>query len=135
MHSSYDLRQNNSDTVNARSMIKKNLETNLDQSERLYVNAILSSEEIPFRSYFEQITNIFAREGYEIWIKQNFQCRDIAVVVVKRSYNTVVAIVWLKHGFPIDNPLKQEIIDKIRENLALNIECEFNNAPSASKDS
>ena len=94
---------------------------------RPYVNAILSSEEIPFRIYFEQITNIFAGEGYEIWIKNKDFQRSIAVAVVKRSYNAVAATVWLKHGgFPIDNPLKQEIIDKIRENLALNNECEFN---------
>ena len=98
----------------------------LSPSERPYINAILSSKEIPFRSYFEQVTNIFAKEGYEIWIKQNFQGRDIGVAVVKRSYNSVVATVWLKHGFPIDNPLKQEIIDEIREKLALNEECEYN---------
>jgi hypothetical protein len=122
MHSSYDLRQNNSDTVKARSRLVSKFFCIIDQSDRHY---------IPFRSYFEQIYNIFARDGYEIWIKNEDFHRCIAAVVVKRSDNanvpTVPAVVWLKYGgFPIDNPLKQEIIDEIRENLALNKECVYN---------
>jgi len=102
-----------------------------DRDTRPYVDAVLSSEEIPFKIYFEQITKIFAREDYEIWIKNEDFERNIAVGVVKRSFNTVVATVWLKHGgFPIDNPLTQEIIDKIRENLASNNKCEFNRLES-----
>ena len=94
---------------------------------RLYVNEILSIEESPFKKCFDLMSNIFPKEDYDIWIKQGgFHGRDIGVGVVKKSYNPVAATVWLKHGLPIDNPLTQEIIDKIRENLALNIECEFN---------
>jgi hypothetical protein len=110
MNSNLNLREKILQTTEQR-MIQENLVANRlipDRSKtRPYVvNEILSSVENPFKRYFDLMTNIFPKEDYDIWIKHgNYQGREIGVGVVKKSDNPVAVTVWLKRGFPIDNPL------------------------------
>lgn len=77
----------------------------------------LSSEEIPYKIYFDQLLNEFDQKDYEVWIRtENFD-RFISAGVVKKS-NLIANTVRLKGGIqPIDNNVFSQVINTIRENL------------------
>jgi hypothetical protein len=86
-------------------------------TDRIYNSTTnLSSEEIPYKIYFDQLLNEFSSEDYEVWIRtENFD-KWISAGVLKKS-NRVANTVRLKGGIhPIDNIFPQ-VVNTIREKL------------------
>ena len=82
----------------------------------------LSSEEILYKVYFDQLLNEFNSEDYEIRIKTEDFDRFIFAGVIKKS-NWVANTVRFKGGIlPIGSPLWSQVVDTIRENLDRGIE-------------
>jgi hypothetical protein len=85
----------------------------------------LSSEEIPYKIYFDRLVNEFNLEDYEIWIRTEDFDRWISARVLKKS-NQIDNTVRLKGGIhPIDN-LFPQVVNTIRENLDRGKEDKFN---------
>ena len=87
-------------------------------TDRIYDSTTnLSSEEIPYKIYFDRLLNEFSLEDYEIWIRTEDFDRWISAGVLKKS-NRVANTVRLKGGIHlIDNNIFSQIVDTIRENL------------------
>jgi hypothetical protein len=96
-------------------------------TDRIYNSMTnLSSEEIPYKIYFDRLLNEFDEENYEIWIRTEDFDRCISAGVLKKS-NRVVNTVRLKGGIlPIDNLFPQVFVNTIRDNLDRGVEDEFN---------
>jgi hypothetical protein len=86
-------------------------------TDRIYNSMTnLSSEEIPYKIYFDRLVNEFNLEDYEIWIRTEDFDRWISARVLKKS-NQIDNTVRLKGGIhPIDN-LFPQVVNTIRENL------------------
>ncbi|MCY7334678.1 MAG: hypothetical protein LH613_00435 [Chamaesiphon sp.] len=86
----------------------------------------LSSDEEPFRDYFNKLLGKFKPDSYEIRIGEGDCGRDI-VAKVRKISNKIENIVWFQYGSrSIDRPLTLERINKIQENLDLGETKEFN---------
>jgi hypothetical protein len=88
-------------------------------TDRIYNSTTnLSSEEIPYKIYFDRLLNEFDQKDYEIWIRTGeYGGRFISAGVLNKS-NRVANTVRLKGGIHlIDNNIFSQIVDTIRENL------------------
>ncbi|MBD1839799.1 hypothetical protein H6F78_01600 [Coleofasciculus sp. FACHB-64] len=84
--------------------------------DRLYSSSNITTEEAPFKDYFEQLVFEFG-EQYEIWSRKEDFGRRIAASVVNRRSLVAVIIYFKYKSISISHPLNEEVIDLIRQHL------------------
>jgi hypothetical protein len=85
-----------------------------------------STEQIPYKSYFDRLLNEFNPPDYEIWIRTEDYGRSISAGVLKKS-NQVANTVRLKGGIHLlDDSLFSQVVDEIRANLECGKEDKLN---------